>query len=66
MYTFLTVDLIITSITYKDVVDFGEEAAIKENRVAIMDIVTTRITVTGIVISSKIKSIGFVIRLAVG
>jgi hypothetical protein len=62
----LTADLTITNITYKDAVDFREEAATKENRAATIDTVTTRITVISIVISSKIRSIGFIIRLVVG
>jgi hypothetical protein len=47
-------------------VDSREEAATKEDRVATIDAVTIRITATSIVISSKIKSIGFIIRLAIG
>jgi hypothetical protein len=65
MYTSLTADLIIIGIIYRDMVDFRKKAATKENRVAIIDIVTTKITATGIVISSKIRSIGFIIKLAI-
>jgi hypothetical protein len=66
MYTFLTANLTTTSITREDIIDFRKEAAIKKDRVATIDIVTTRIMVIGIIISSKIKSTRFIIRLAIG
>jgi hypothetical protein len=47
-------------------VDSRKEVATKEDRVATIDIVTTRITVTNIAISSKIRSARFIIRLAIG
>jgi hypothetical protein len=46
-------------------VDSGEKAATKEDRVATIDTITIGITATSIVISSKIKNIGFIIRLAI-
>jgi hypothetical protein len=65
MYTFLTADLIITDITYRDIVDFREKVVTKKDRVAIIDAVTTKIITTGIIISFKIRSIGFIIKLAI-
>jgi hypothetical protein len=47
-------------------VDSKNKAAIRENRATIIDIVINRIIVIGIIISFKIKSIRFIIRLDVG
>jgi hypothetical protein len=66
MYTFLIADLTTTGITYKNIVDSRKEAATKEDRVATIDIITTKIIATSIAISSKIRSIRFIIRLAIG
>jgi hypothetical protein len=46
-------------------VDSREETAIKEDKIAIIDIITIRITTINITISSKIKSTGFIIRLVI-
>jgi hypothetical protein len=66
MYTFLTANLTTTSITYGNIVNSRKKAATKKDRVATIDIVTTRITATNIAISSKIRNTRFIIRLAIG
>jgi hypothetical protein len=47
------------------VVDSRKEAATKKNKIAIIDIVTTKTTATSIIISSKIRSIRFIIKLVI-
>jgi hypothetical protein len=46
-------------------VDSRKKIATKENKIAIIDIVTIRTTATNIIISSKIKNIRFIIKLAI-
>jgi hypothetical protein len=62
----LTADLIIISIIYRDIVDFRKKVATKEDKVTTIDMATIRIIITSIAISFKIRSIRFIIRLAIG
>jgi hypothetical protein len=46
-------------------VDSKKKIATKKDKVATIDIVITKITATSIIISSKIRNIRFIIRLAI-